>query len=141
MAFKKKLEEHFKQFDASPVLFIGSGLSRRYIGINCWEDLLKQFAESIGVSHVKLRTQSNGDLTVYAQYLAQVYSKKWWDTYEGKALVEKKERFLIDEQSPLKISISEFISEAHSNITTDKNLIHEIELLSKSNVDGIITTN
>ena len=45
MAFKEKLEEHFKQFEASPILFIGSGLSRRYMGINCWEDLLKQFSD------------------------------------------------------------------------------------------------
>ncbi len=26
MNFKKKLEEHFKQFEASPVLFVGSGV-------------------------------------------------------------------------------------------------------------------
>ncbi|WP_227677689.1 hypothetical protein [Psychrobacter frigidicola] len=66
MTFKKKLEEHFSQFDSSPIFFIGSGVSRRYLGVSCWEDLLKQFAENIGVSHVKLRAQSNGDLTVYA---------------------------------------------------------------------------
>jgi hypothetical protein len=141
MAFKKKLEEHFKQFEASPILFIGSGVSRRYLGVNCWEDLLKQFAERIGVSHVKLRAQSNGDSTVYAQNLAKVYSEEWWETSEGKALLEEKEDFLIDQQSPLKVSMSEFISEAHNKVTNDAELLHEIELLSKANIDGIITTN
>lgn len=141
MAFKKKLEEHFKQFDASPILFIGSGLSRRYMGVNCWEDLLKQFSETIGISHVKLKTQSNGDLTVYAQHLAKIYSEKWWDTDEGKTLSQEKEHFLINEQSALKVSISEFINEAHNKITDDVNLIHEIELLAKANIDGVITTN
>lgn len=141
MAFKEKLEEHFKQFEASPILFIGSGLSRRYMGVNCWEDLLKQFSENIGLNHVRLRTQSNGDLTVYAQQLAKVYSEKCWDTDEGKILAKEKEGFLINEQSALKVSISEFIKEAHNKVTNDPNLIREIELLAKANIDGIITTN
>ena len=29
MSFKKDLENHFKQFDASPILFVGSGVSKR----------------------------------------------------------------------------------------------------------------
>ncbi|WP_265090703.1 SIR2 family protein [Psychrobacter frigidicola] len=73
--------------------------------------------------------------------MAKIYSEEWWETNEGKALVEEKESFLIDEQSPLKFSISEFISKSHHNITTDADLLHDIELLSKANIDGVITTN
>lgn len=141
MTFKKNLEDHFKRFEASPILFVGSGVSRRYLGVNCWEGLLKQFSESIGVSHVKLRAQSNGDLTLYAQQLAKIYSDEWWGTDEGKTLVIKKEALLIDELSPLKVSISEFISQVHHNLPDDEDLLHEIDLFSKANIDGIITTN
>ncbi|EFX0038096.1 hypothetical protein ACWNEZ_003152, partial [Shigella flexneri] len=108
MNFKKKLEEHFKQFEASPVLFVGSGVSRRYLGVPCWQDLLKHFAEAIGENHIKLKTKSNGDLPEYAQLLVSAYAEKWWDTEEGQlALSEKEqEKTFINEQSPLKLSIS-----------------------------------
>ncbi|EPU2896458.1 SIR2 family protein [Vibrio vulnificus] len=141
MSFKKNLEEHFKQFEASPVLFVGSGLSRRYLNINCWEGLLRQFAEKLGQSHVKLKTLSNGDLTKYAQQLATIYSETWWETDEAKAIVPGNDLLFVDSQSPLKISISNFILGSSSNITTEPSLLHEIELLSRANIDGVITTN
>ena len=143
MNFKKKIEEHFKQFEASPVLFVGSGVSRRYLGVPCWQDLLKHFAEAIGENHIKLKTKSNGDLPEYAQLLVSAYAEKWWDTEEGQlALSEKEqEKTFINEQSPLKLSISKYIENAHKNIIDNDELKHEISLFAKANIDGIITTN
>ncbi|MEZ9489084.1 SIR2 family protein [Vibrio breoganii] len=141
MNFKQKLVKHFNQFEASPILFVGSGLSRRYMGINCWEGLLKQFTEVIGESHVKLRTKANGDLPQYAQLLASAYAEKWWDTEEAKQLVDQHEDLFIDEQSPLKVSIAKYIESAHEEITKDADLLAEIQLLTKANIDGVITTN
>ena len=72
MNFKKKLEEHFKQFEASPVLFVGSGVSRRYLGVPCWQDLLKHFAEAIGENHIKLnRMVMNTSVLMQLKQLAQ----------------------------------------------------------------------
>lgn len=141
MSFKKNLEEHFKQFDASPILFVGSGLSRRYLNIHCWEDLLRHFSEKIGENHIKLKTQANGDLTRYAQLLASTYSEKWWNTSEGETYLHGHDHLFIDSQSPLKLSISNFITSATHSITEDPKLIEEINLLEKANIDGIITTN
>ena len=53
MEFKKALTEHFKKFDASPMLFIGSGISRRYLGTENWEQLLLKFCNLIGARRKK----------------------------------------------------------------------------------------
>ena len=126
MSFKKDLENHFKQFDASPILFVGSGVSKRYLGLCCWEDLLKIFSEKIGENHVQLRAKSSQDWPLYAQMLAKTYSEKWWGTDEAEKLVKEHEELFTDEQSPLKVSISVFIGNSHNNVTNDKSLKEEI---------------
>lgn len=141
MNFKNQLEAYFNQFEASPILFVGSGLSRRYLNINCWEGLMQQFAESIGESHIKLKTQADGDLTKYAQLLSSIYSETWWDTEEAKELIPGNNDLFINAQSPLKISIANFIREASNNVTNDETLLQEIELLAKANIDAVVTTN
>ncbi|WP_268621343.1 SIR2 family protein, partial [Escherichia coli] len=85
----------------------------------------------------------NGDLPEYAQLLVSAYAEKWWDTKEGQlALSEKEqEKIFINEQSPLKLSISKYIENAHKNIIENDELKHEISLFAKANIDGVITTN
>ena len=43
----KKLNEIFKEFDTKPVLFFGSGMSKRYYDLPNWENLLKYFSQII----------------------------------------------------------------------------------------------
>ena len=62
MTFKKSLNEHFKKFTASPFLFVGSGMSRRYLGAENWEELLKRFCELLGDNYTRVRSQADGDL-------------------------------------------------------------------------------
>ena len=70
MTFKESLNQHFKKFEASPMLFIGSGMSRRYLGVESWEQLLQKFCSLIGENALRLKTNSSGDLPRYAQLLA-----------------------------------------------------------------------
>lgn len=143
MSFKSKLTDHFKNFDAAPVLFIGSGMSRRYLNIPCWEDLLNIFSETIGESHIKIKTQSNGDLTSYAENLSTIYAEKWWDSDECREFLKRDgaRDLFVNQQSPLKISISEYVKKIETNIVENDEIKEELDLLSKANIDGIITTN
>ena len=121
------------------MLFIGSGLSKRYLGTENWEKLLERFCGLIDENPLKLRTSSNGDLTKYAQFLAEAYNRKWWDLPGSATKAEEYKEHLVNDSSILKIEISNYLRVMHENLKSDFNT--EIELLSKANIDGIITTN
>ncbi len=139
MEFKKALTEHFKKFDASPMLFIGSGISRRYLGTENWEQLLLKFCNLIGENPLKLKTSSNGDLTKYAQLLAKSYENSWWDRPDSKEISEEFAEHFVNDSSILKIEISRYLRSAHENTIAE--VREELSLLGKANIDGVITTN
>lgn len=139
MSFKKQLTEHFKQFESSPFLFVGSGISRRYLGCENWEELLKKFCFLAEANYVKVRSQADGDLTEIASILANIYSEIWWDSkVKGNKDVEYAEH-LTKKDSPLKVEISDYLKKIHQ--TTIHDYTNEIELLRSSKIDGVITTN
>ena len=139
MAFKSELHNHFKKFSASPFLFIGSGISRRYLGAENWEELLKRFSSLIDENYVKVKSQANGDLTRVASILAKSYSDLWWDSEikKDKDVIYESDLQKLD--SPLKVEISDYLKTVHENVNED--YFKEIELLKNSKIDGIITTN
>ena len=139
MEFKKALTEHFKKFDASPMLFIGSGISRRYLGTENWEQLLLKFCNLIGENPLKLKTSSNGDLTKYAQLLAKSYENSWWERPGSKEISEEFSEHFLNDSSILKIEISRYLKSAHENTIAE--VREELSLLEKANIDGVITTN
>lgn len=139
MSFKKLLTEHFKQFESSPFLFVGSGMSRRYLGCENWEELLKKFCSLIDENYVKIRSQADGDLTEIASILANEYSNRWWSSeFKGSKDTDYAEH-LTKKDSPLKIEISDYLKRIHEH--ANKEYLSEIELLRTSKIDGVITTN
>lgn len=139
MEFKKTLADHFKKFEASPMLFIGSGISRRYLGTETWEQLLLNFCAAIGENPLKLKASSNGDLTKYAQLLAKSYEERWWDRPDSNEVAAEFAEHFKNNSSILKIEISRYLRDAHEK--ADQELQQEISLLEKANIDGVITTN
>ena len=139
MEFKESLKEHFKKFEASPMLFIGSGMSRRYLGTENWEQLLVKFCNEIGENPLRLKTSSSGDLTKYAQLLARSYEERWWQRPESKEISEKFAEHFINDSSILKIEISRYLQNAHDSRIPE--VLDELILLERANIDGVITTN
>lgn len=128
------------QNGGAPFLFVGSGFSRRYIGLEQWDELLKRFCEGIQ-EFGYYSSQNNQDLPKAASEIARDFNEIWWksDTY----LESRKENAenINSVSSALKHEMANYLNNiSHTKIGTEA-LDLELEALSRLNVDGIITTN
>jgi hypothetical protein len=136
---KDQLRDLIQKIGTGSVLFMGSGVSRRYLDLPTWEALLTKFSVC-GRDFGYYRSKANGSLPVAASLLAADFHDLWWkdDQYKDSRATYKD---LVNHDSdPLKIVISEYIRSNTSFGTTDE-IKAELALLKSSCVDAIITTN
>ncbi|MCV3768309.1 SIR2 family protein [Rhizobium sp. TRM95796] len=124
---------------SAPFLFVGSGFSRRYIGLETWSDLLARFCAKIRDYGYYLST-ANGDLPVAASLIAQDFNTLWWDDpdYADSKKIYGKDA--TEKSSSLKYEIARYLKNLSLEYKESK-YANEIDALSRMNVDGIITTN
>ncbi|MFF0911516.1 SIR2 family protein [Microbacterium enclense] len=142
--FGAMLAEHH---DALPYLFIGSGFSRRYIGLPDWEGLLRVFAEEIGENFNYHLASANGNYPLAASSVAEAFHPHWWkDNRYATQVLAHQDEAKTHKHGALKVAIAEYV-EAHQDLTTGRPgvdndaLAAEIESLRRVVVDGVITTN
>lgn len=142
MSISEKLEEHLSQFSTTPFLFVGSGLSRRYIDLETWEDLLRNFAKLTSKPYGYFSSSSEGNYPKLATEISLSLHEKWWEADEfADSRAEFEKEASQDKSSALKIEIAKYIKDKSKNITTSPELVAELEEFRKVVVDGIITTN
>lgn len=135
------LQEHLAKFTTNPYLFIGSGLSRRFVSMPTWEELLITFFETskIDGDYEYHRSKSNGNLPQLASNLSREFHEIWWKAAEFKVSRDKfKEEAKERQDAPFKIQLAEVVT---SKAKTNSSYKSEIDLLKSSVIDGIITTN
>src|SRR6266705_2100850 len=71
------LENHLKGIPTGPFLFVGSGLSRRYLDLETWDDLLKRFCIGKRSFQYYLST-AHGQLPKAASLISRDFHKLWW---------------------------------------------------------------
>lgn len=134
-----ELIEQLSSINSHPFLFIGSGVSRRYLGLENWSGLLERFSNEIPDSSPfqKHISDSNCNMSDVASLISEEFKDYWWSIHKDDH--DKYKDLLITPDSPLKIAISEYLRDYQ--VTDNESLREEIGILSKLNVDGIITTN
>lgn len=140
MNIKDHLTACFKSAPAAPFLFVGSGFSRRYLGLPDWKSLLQKFSNPEEFTfHLATASQ---DLPKVASLIAPEFHAAWWK--EAKYAESRAEfsRHAKDISSALRYEICKYIhSLTASEISFIDGLAHEVEALKGLNVEGVITTN
>ncbi|WP_297807399.1 SIR2 family protein [uncultured Alistipes sp.] len=138
---KEALLKILKAKKSSPFLFIGSGFSRRYIGLHTWNDLLAMLCKDLKKPYEYYHSTANGDLPCTASLIAKDYHQAFWEYESFEYLRAKYQKRIKSTTSALKISIANYLQNLNGNWLIDNEYAEEIKLLNNLNVDGIITTN
>lgn len=140
MNIKEKLIEIFKSRAAGPFLFVGSGFSRRYLGLDDWKGLLSRFCVA-GKPFEYYLAAANGSYPGVAKLLAEDFNEFWWESDGYKGSVERQKHKIVDVTSALRIEICNYLTTLDQAKAKSSGYADEIDLLSGLNVDGVITTN
>lgn len=140
MSIEENLTEILKARSAGAFLFIGSGFSRRYLGLEDWAGLLSRFCVT-GKPFEYYRATANGNFPEAARLLAVEFNEYWWGAEVYKDSVAANKEKIQDATSALRIEICNYLASLDPAVAIKDGYAEEIELLSGLNVDGIITTN
>ena len=144
---KAMIESTIQNAGHHPYLFVGSGFSKRYMGLENWEELLRMFCKEF-----------SGDDFQYDSYASQVHDKGYYDKQPKiAALLEKDyneavfsqdkyKDFLVRHKELIQSGISPFkiaVSEHFNHVVLDES-DQEVKLLKEiaiRSISGLITTN
>lgn len=140
MSIKDRLLVHLSQFPAAPFLFVGSGLSKRYVGLEAWRDMLRRFAAPLPKVFEYYASKADDNMPVLASLMAEAFHEIWWNSPEYEASRKEFSTTATKRDSPLKIEISRYVKDG-LQVTEEAALKEELDALRQANIDGIITTN
>ncbi len=149
---EKEVFELIKNLKMPPFLFIGSGLSRRYVGTPTWENLLREFTKRINNGEFAYEAYINKAKSIgystcleakIASLLEEDYNDKWFNEDKFGESREINKLLVHNHISPFKIDIADYFKQALKDGYC-KGLENEIKLFEKvgdRSIVGIITTN
>ncbi len=135
---KKQTISLLSTSSSAPFLFVGSGFSKRYIGLPDWNGLLSVFAKN-PKDYARLKSSAGSDLPLTAKLLGEEFHDRWWTENEYEESRNLMGETMQNKTSAIRFEISKYLL----NLTKSKDyfLKEEVAILSTLNVDGIITTN
>ena len=148
---KNQILKLLKQFDTLPFIFVGSGLSIRYLGLENWEGLLRKYAsiasnQEFGYELYYQRAQKigykEGVMPKVSELIEDDFNEKW---FSDDLFRESREIFkdqISKNISPLKLEIGMHMLNKSSNFKDEMTTeIEAFKKIGKKSVAGFITTN
>ena len=144
---KKEIAKLLAGSSALPVLFIGSGLTRRYLDLPNWEGLLRKFCVKpfeyyYGKAERACRDQLDMLYPTLADYIEEDFNEVWYTDSNYKQSRELHTEDLKQKISPFKFCIADFIRDSSANIQEMyAEEISKFKAIGSKNISCIITTN
>jgi len=133
-----------EEFKCEPILFVGSGLSRRYMGTPSWEELLESLALDASTINKNLiyYKQQFGTLMAVGEEFSRLYREWAWSSGRNEFPSDMFSEGT-DGRSYIKYKISQKLSSLTPQSITELSKDHEDEILSLARIrpHAIITTN
>jgi hypothetical protein len=137
MNSKQDLEIFFKHSERAPFLFLGSGFTRHYFNTPDWEKLLEQFSPC----HInQYKSKGITSFPSIASAIAKDLNEQFWNLPDEDDFKSRNQQYVNTPSAVLKIKIANYFKEQINNIISSE-FQDEIDVLRKSSIDGIITTN
>lgn len=146
-----KLEELVQRFSATPILFVGSGMSRRYLSLPDWKGLLERLAKIINddeftyssyESRAKSLELKAGLMPKVAELIQIDFDEKWFANPSIR-IVERSilEQIKNNGLSPFKAEIAALIQKETEINQEYLEEIKKLAQISEKSIAGVITTN
>ncbi len=148
---KHAILKRLKRTDHLPMLFIGSGMSIRYLGLENWEGLLRKFARlatdndyayEMYVQQAKGLDCKDGLLPKVAELIERDFNLRWFKDDQFKESREQSVDEMSRSVSPFKIEIARYMRdksrEYNPQYAAEIQLFKQLEMRS---IGGVLTTN
>ncbi len=145
------IEDVINRFSTTPFLFMGSGMTRRYLNLPDWKSLLEHFAKIIEDDRFIFSAYENkaktleckaGIMPKIAELIQRDFDEKWFVDANIRTVDEKiLEEIKNDGLSPFKAEVAAYIKR-NSILNNEYKLeIEKLMQISEKSISGVITTN
>ena len=149
---KEQIYKHISKFETTPFLFVGSGLTRRYLGLESWYGLLNKFAIEVKnndfafelyTDEAENQGYEQGQYQKIAELIEKDFNKLWYTDERYKKNRENyRDEVKVNKTSPFKIEIANYIKNSGKiNLEKYEKEIELFKQISEKSISGAITTN
>lgn len=144
------IDDIVSNFSTTPFLFIGSGISRRYLNLPDWKGLLQHFAElvyedefayNIFERQAQGLTCKAGIMPKIAELIQNEFDQKWFKEPDLRTVDTDTLALIRDGLSPFKAELANYIKQLSIIDKRYENEISALSKLSENSISGVITTN
>lgn len=144
------IQEIIGKFNTTPFLFVGSGMTRRYLNLPDWKGLLKHFAEIIRddeFAYDSYENQANGMdckagvMPKVAELIQKDFDQKWFCDASIRTVGSVELELIHNGLSPFKAELSNYIKQKNVLNMDYQTEISKFSEISEKSIAGVITTN